>query len=206
VKIAVLASGSGSNLQALIDGCRSGAIPAEVALVVSDRPNCHALVRARQAGIPTRALRPKDFPDRQAFDGEAAAACAAADARLVVLAGFMRVLGPTFLERWGGRCINVHPSLLPAFPGLDAPAQALAYGVRVAGCTVHFVDAGTDTGPIILQEAVAVAVGDTPETLHRRIQALEWRLLPEAVRLFVTDRIRCSGRRVEIVEEAQAHA
>lgn len=206
MKIAVLASGSGSNLQAIMDACLSGVIAAEVALVVSDRPKCHALVRAVAAGIPTRGLRSKDYPDREAFDRAVSEACAASGAGLVVLAGFMRVLGPAFLDRWVQRCINVHPSLLPAFPGLDAPAQALAYGAKVTGCTVHFVDAGTDTGPIILQEAVPVEPDDTPETLHRRIQALEWRLLPEAIRLFVAGRLHCSGRRVEIVEEAEAHA
>jgi len=199
VKLAVLASGTGSNLQAVIDGCRSGEIPARIALVLSDRPAAPALQRARDAGIPTRVVRPRDFADRAACDAAIAAACGEAGADLTVLAGFMRILGPAFVDRFAGRCINVHPSLLPAFPGLDAPAQALAYGVRLTGCTVHFVDGGTDTGPIILQEAVAVQPGDTAETLHGRIQAVEWRLLPAAVRLIAAGRLRVEGRRVEIV-------
>lgn len=199
MKLAVLASGTGSNLQAVIDGCRSGEIPARIALVLSDRPAAPALQRARDAGIPTRVVRPRDFADRAACDAAIAAACGEAGADLTVLAGFMRILGPAFVDRFAGRCINVHPSLLPAFPGLDAPAQALAYGVRLTGCTVHFVDGGTDTGPIILQEAVAVQPGDTAETLHGRIQAVEWRLLPAAVRLIAAGRLRVEGRRVEIV-------
>lgn len=199
MNLAVLASGSGTNLQALIDARRDGTLPAEIALVLSDRPAAPALDRARAVGIATAVVRPRDFPERGASDAALAAACARAGADLIVLAGYMRILGPAFLDRYAGRCLNVHPSLLPAFPGLDAPAQALAYGVRVTGCTVHLVDAGTDTGPIVLQEPVPVEPGDTPETLHRRIQSAEWRLLPEAVRLFAAGRLRLEGRRVEIV-------
>lgn len=198
MKLAVLASGAGTNLQAVIDGCRSGEIPAEVALVLSDRPTAGALQRASAAGIPTHVVRPREFDDRTACDAAISTACAEAGAGLVVLAGFMRLLGPAFLGRWAGRCINVHPSLLPAFPGIDAPAQALAYGVRLTGCTVHFVDEGADTGPIILQDVVPVEPDDNAEALHRRIQAVEWRLLPEAIRLFAAGRLRVRGRRVEI--------
>jgi phosphoribosylglycinamide formyltransferase-1 len=204
VRVAVLASGSGSNLQALLDACRSRQLAAEVCLVLSDRPSAHALERARAAGVPRRTLRPRDFPSREAHDRAMAEACAAAGAGLCVLAGYMRVVGPGFLERWAGRCINVHPSLLPAFPGLDAPAQALAYGAKVTGCTVHFVDGGVDTGPIILQEAVAVRADDTPQSLHQRIQKAEWRLLPEAVGLFAAGRLHVDGRRVHIVREVEA--
>ena len=197
----MLASGSGSNLQALLDACASGAVPARVVAVLSDRPGARALERARAAGVAATSLRPRDYPDRGAHDAALAEACAAAGADLVVLAGYMRVVGPDFLRRWPQRCLNVHPSLLPAFPGLDAPAQALAYGAKVTGCTVHFVDDGVDTGPIILQEALAIEPGDTPETLHRRIQALEWRLLPQAVALCAAGGLSVQGRRVRIVGE-----
>lgn len=201
--LAVLVSGSGSNLQAILDACAQGGLAARVCLVLADRPGCLALERAGRAGVPTRLLRPRGGAGRAAFDQAAADACLGAGARLVVLAGFMRLLGPAFLEVWQGRCLNVHPSLLPAFPGLDAPAQALAYGARVAGCTVHFVDAGTDSGPIVLQEAVPVRPEDTAQTLHRRIQALEWRLLPEAIGLFAAGRLSIEGRRVRILEGAE---
>jgi len=198
VKVAVLASGSGSNLQALLDGCAAGTVPAQVALVLSDRPSAGALQRAARAAVATAVLRPRDFPDRQAHDAALAEACAACGAGLVVLAGYMRVVGPAFLARWQGRCLNVHPSLLPAFPGLDAPAQALAYGVRLTGCTVHFVDSGVDSGPVILQEAVPVVDGDSAESLHRRIQQAEWRLLPRAVALFASGALEVDGRRVRV--------
>jgi phosphoribosylglycinamide formyltransferase-1 len=196
--IAVLCSGAGTNLQALIDGCRDGRVPAVISAVLADRVQAPALERAARAGIPVRVLRPRDFADRAAHDRALAEAAAASGASLVVLAGYMRIVGDAFLERWEGRCINVHPALLPAFPGLDAPAQALAYGAKVTGVTVHFVDRGVDTGPIIAQEAVPVLAGDSPESLHRRLQAVEHRLLPEAVALAVTGRLRLSGRVVDV--------
>jgi phosphoribosylglycinamide formyltransferase-1 len=191
-RIAVLASGEGTNLQALIDA----GLP--VGLVLSDKPRARALDRARQAGIRAEVVRPRDFPDRAAFDAALAERCRPFE--LVCLAGFMRLLGPAFVEPFAGRCLNVHPALLPAFPGLDAPGQAIAHGVKVSGCTVHLVDAGCDTGPIVLQEAVPVREDDTPETLHARIQAVEHRLLPRAARLFLEGRLRVEGRRVRILE------
>jgi phosphoribosylglycinamide formyltransferase-1 len=191
VSVAVLVSGQGTNLQALLDA----GLP--VRLVVSDRAQAPALARARAAGVPARVVRLRDFPDREAFDEALAEAVGRAD--LVVHAGFMRILGPRYVDRLEGRCINVHPSLLPAFPGLRAPAQALAYGVKVTGATVHFVDRGVDTGPIILQEPVEVRPDDTEESLHARIQRVEWRLLPEAVRLFLAGRLRIEGRRVLVL-------
>jgi len=202
MNVAVLASGRGTNLRALLQACAAGAVPARVCLVLSDRPGAPALGRGRAAGVPCRVLAPRDFPQREAHDRALAEACRAAGAGLVVLAGYMRLLGPAFLEPWAGRCINVHPSLLPAFPGLEAPAQALAYGARVTGATVHFVDGGADTGPVILQEAVAIEPDDTPDLLHARIQAVEWRLLPRAVALFAAGRLALDGRRVRIREEA----
>lgn len=201
LRLAVLVSGSGTNLQAILDGCLDGQIPAQVVVVISDRTRALALERARKAGVPAVVVRRRDHADQQGFDQALSEACAAASVDLVVYAGFMRVVGSHFLEHWQGRCINVHPSLLPAFPGLDAPAQALAYGVRITGCTVHFMDAGVDTGPIILQEAVPVEADDTPERLHERIQHAEWRILPEAIRLFAAGRLRLEGRRVQIANE-----
>lgn len=168
-----------------------------VGLVISDRPGAGALARARAAGVPTWVLRPRDFPHRDAFDRALAEACSGAE--LVCLAGFMRLLGPEFVSRFRNRCLNVHPSLLPAFPGLNAPAQALAHGVKVSGCTVHFVDEGCDTGPIVAQEAVPVLEDDTPERLHRRIQEVEHRLYPKAIRWFLEGRLVVEGRRVRIL-------
>jgi phosphoribosylglycinamide formyltransferase-1 len=194
-RIAVLASGGGTNLQALLDA----GLP--VALVLSDKPGSGALERARAAGVPAEAVLPRDFPDRAAFDAALAERCRGFD--LVCLAGFMRLLGPAFVEPFAGRCLNVHPALLPAFPGLNAPAQAIAHGVKVSGCTVHLVDAGCDTGPIVLQEAVPVHEDDTPETLHARIRSAEHRLLPEAARLFLEGRLRVDGRRVRILREVR---
>ena len=199
LRVAVLVSGGGTNLQALLDAEAAGPWPARVVRVVADRRSAGALERARRAGVPTRVVRPRDFADRAAFDAALTASLTEADADLVVHAGFMRIVGPAYLAVWRGRCINVHPSLLPAFPGLDAPRQALEYGVRYSGCTVHFVDEGVDTGPVILQEPVPVRQDDTAETLHRRIQEAEWRLLPAVVRLAAQGRLRLEGRRVRIL-------
>lgn len=194
--LAVLASGRGSNLQAILDACATPGFPARVAVVVSDRERALALERAAARGVPTRCLSPKDFPDRGAYDEALACAAAVSADTLVCLAGFMRVLGPPFVRRFPGRIMNVHPSLLPAFPGLAAQRQALEYGVRVAGATVHFVDEGVDTGPIILQASVPVHPDDTEESLSARILREEHRLYPEAIRLYAEDRLHLAGRRV----------
>ena len=177
VKLGVLVSGSGTNLQAILDATRAGALDAEVKVVLSNQPNVRALERAEAAGVPTRIISHRDFADRGAFDAEVVAALQKAEVTFVVLAGFMRVLGTAFLDAFPWRVINIHPALLPAFPGVHAQRQALAYGVKVAGCTVHFVDAGTDTGPIIAQAAVHVLDTDTEETLSARILEKEHRLL-----------------------------
>jgi phosphoribosylglycinamide formyltransferase 1 len=177
VKLGVLVSGSGTNLGAILDAMRTGALDAEVKLVISNLPNVRALERAQAAGVPTRVISHRDFSDRAAFDAEVALALQNAEVTYIVLAGFMRVLTATFLETFPWRVINIHPALLPAFPGIHAQRQALAYGVKVAGCTVHFVDAGTDTGPIIAQAAVPVLDADTEETLSARILEKEHRLL-----------------------------
>lgn len=199
MRVAVLVSGSGTNLQALLDAQRAKTLGAKVAVVISNKPGVAALDRAAQAGVPTVVISHKDYGSREGFDAALAAAVRAWSADLVVLAGFMRLLTPTFLNDFPGRVINIHPSLLPAFPGVDAQAQAWHYGVKVTGCTVHFVDAGTDTGAIIAQSSVAVHDDDTVDTLRARILAEEHQLLPRVVSLFAQGRVRAEGRRVKIV-------
>jgi phosphoribosylglycinamide formyltransferase-1 len=197
LRVAALVSGRGSNLQAILDAAR-GDFPARVVLVVSDREGAHALVRARAAGVPDVWVNPKDFADRAAFDAAVAARIDEAGADLVCLAGYMRILGPAFVRGYRGRLMNIHPALLPAFPGLHAQRQALDYGVKVSGATVHFVDEGVDTGPIIVQASVPVLADDTEETLSNRILAEEHRLYVEAIRLFALGRLAIDGRRVRI--------
>jgi phosphoribosylglycinamide formyltransferase 1 len=193
-RVVVLVSGSGSNLQALIDADDLGAT---IARVVSDRPEAKGLVRAEAAGIETVVVDRGSHPDRPTWEAALMGAVADAAPDLVVLAGFMRILSGAFVNRWP--TINVHPSILPAFAGAHAVDEALAHGVKVTGCTVHFVDEEVDAGPIIAQEALAIAPGDTKETLHPRIQQLEHRLLPEAVALFCSDRLVIDGRHVRIL-------
>jgi len=195
-RVVVLVSGDGSLLQSLIDAATDPAYPAAVVGVVADRPGVRALERAAVAGIDTAVVRPADHVHRPAWDAALTAATAAQQPDLVVLAGFSRLVGPVFLERFGGRTLNSHPALLPAFPGLHAPRDALAHGVKVTGATLFLVDAGTDTGPIVAQVAVAVAEDDTETSLHERIKQAERRMLPEhlgrlAARGFVLD-----GRKV----------
>ena len=196
--VAVLCSGRGSNLQAILDACAAPGFPARVALVLSDRERAPALDRAQRAGVAARFVNPKDFGDRAAFEAALVAELERHGVELVCLAGFMRVLGPEFIRRFQGRIMNVHPSLLPAFPGLAAQRQALAYGVRVAGATVHFVDEGVDTGPVILQASVPVHPDDTEEALSARILHEEHRLYPQAIRLFAEGRLDVAGRRVSV--------
>lgn len=200
--LGVLASGRGSNLQAILDATAAPAFPARVAVVVSDREAARALERARAAGVPAIHLNPKDFADRGAYDEAVAATLQAHGVDLVCLAGYMRILSPAFVRRFAGRILNVHPSLLPAFPGLHPQRQALEHGVRVAGATVHFVDHGVDTGPIVLQASVPVLAGDTEESLAARILDAEHRLYPAAIRLFAEGRLRVAGRQV-VIEEAR---
>ncbi len=200
--LGVLASGRGSNLQAILDAIAAGRCPARVGVVVSDRKDAPALDRARRAGSRAVHLDPHAFPDRAAFDAAVAAVLDEHGVGLVCLAGYMRVLSPEFVRRYRMRILNVHPALLPAFPGLHAQRQALEHGVRVAGVTVHFVDEGVDTGPIVLQGAVPVLPGDTEETLAGRILVEEHRLYPEAIRLFAEGRLEVTGRRVRVREEA----
>jgi len=175
--LGVLISGTGTNLQAILDATRAGRLDARIRIVVSNRADAAGLRRAEGAGVPTRVVPHGEFPDRESFERALVDALREAGASWVVLAGFMRLLTPEFLGAFPDRVLNIHPALLPAFPGVDAQAQALAYGVRVAGCTVHLVDAGTDTGPIIAQAVVPVDDDDTRETLQQRILAREHELL-----------------------------
>ena len=182
LELGVLVSGSGTNLQAILDAVAGGELDARVRIVVSNKPGVLALERAERAGVPSLVIRHQDFGTREDFDHELVSALQGAGARLVVLAGFMRVLTPGFLRAFPGRVVNIHPSLLPSFPGVRAQAQALAHGVKVTGCTVHFVDEGVDTGPIIAQRAVPVLDADTATTLTTRILEQEHSLLVEALR------------------------
>jgi phosphoribosylglycinamide formyltransferase-1 len=177
VKLGILVSGSGTNLQAILDAVKTGAIDAEVGVVISNQSGVKAIERAESAGVPVRVIAHRDFADRAAFDAALVTALREAGAEYVVLAGFMRVLTPVFLDAFPWRVVNIHPALLPAFPGVHAQRQALAYGVKVAGCTVHFVDSGTDTGPIIAQAVVPVLDTDDEATLGARILREEHRLL-----------------------------
>jgi phosphoribosylglycinamide formyltransferase 1 len=193
--IGVLISGRGSNLQALIDAIASRSLQARIAVVISNRHDAAGLQRAESAGIETLVLNHREFPDRPAFDTAVASELQRRGVELVCLAGFMRLVGPPLLEAYPQAILNIHPSLLPAFPGVDAQAQAIAYGVKISGATVHFVTGELDGGPIILQSAVPVQYGDTAESLGARILEVEHRLYPEAVRQVLAGGWRVDGRR-----------
>src|SRR5215467_5516764 len=195
-RIGVLLSGRGSNFEALADSVSAGRIPgAEIALVVSNREGAPGLERARARGLPAQVIASKGL-EREAFDRLVAAALSAAGVELVCLAGYMRLLSPYFVAAFPERILNIHPSLLPSFPGLESQRQAIEYGVRYAGCTVHFVDENLDAGPIVLQAVVAVEDEDTEETLSARILKEEHRIYSEAVRLVLEGNYRIAGRRV----------
>jgi phosphoribosylglycinamide formyltransferase-1 len=194
-RIGVLISGRGSNLQALIDATRDGRLNATIALVLSNRAAAAGLMRAREAGVSTSVLLPRDYADRASYDAALAAALAAADVSLVCLAGYMRLVGRPLLEAFPNRILNIHPSLLPAFPGLHAQQQALAHGVRVSGATVHFVTEGLDDGPIVEQAAVPVMAGDSVDALAARILVEEHRIYPAAVNRVLDGGWRIEGRR-----------
>ncbi|HHY47916.1 MAG TPA: phosphoribosylglycinamide formyltransferase [Firmicutes bacterium] len=196
--LGVLASGRGSNLVAIMDAIDEGRLSARVLVVVSDQENAPALARARERGVEAIALPRSRFRSREDHDNAIASILVERGVDLVVLAGYMRILSKAFIKRFEGRIMNIHPALLPSFPGLNAQAQALSYGVKVSGCTVHFVDEGVDTGPIILQRAVPVLEDDTPETLAERILRQEHEIYPEAIQLFAEGRLVIEGRRVRI--------
>ncbi len=194
----VLISGSGTNLRAILDRVADGSLACRIALVISNRPEAAGLERARTAGVPTRVIPHRDFPSRDAFDAALVDALRGAGVELVVLAGFDRLITTILLEAFPQRIMNIHPSLLPSFKGLHAQRQALEYGVRIAGATVHFVDEATDHGPIILQGAVAVEPEDTAESLGARILAVEHVIYPKAIQLFAEGRLVVEGRHVRI--------
>ncbi len=199
LKLGVLASGRGSNLQSIMDACDSGFIPGRVAVVISDNKDAYALERARRAGIPAVHVSTKDYKDKAEYEQNITSILNEHGVQLVCLAGYMRLVGKTLLNAFPGRIMNIHPALLPAFPGLHAQEQAWRYGVKFSGCTVHFVDEGMDTGPIILQAVVPVYDNDTVETLADRILQQEHRIYPEAVRLFATGKLVVEGRKVRIL-------
>jgi phosphoribosylglycinamide formyltransferase-1 len=197
--IAVLVSGSGSNLQAIIDAAERGDIPCRIGLVLSNRDDAYALERARKHGIPTEVVDHKSFQTREEFDARLVEILTERGVSLVCLAGFMRVLTPLFIRAFPHRIINIHPALLPSFPGTHGPRQALQYGARFAGCTVHFLDEGVDTGPVIVQAVVPVFDDDTEESLAARILVQEHRVYPMAIRLYFDGRLQIEGRRVRVL-------
>jgi phosphoribosylglycinamide formyltransferase-1 len=213
IRLGVLASGGGTNLQAILDACASRRISAEAAVVVSNVPGAGALERARRAGVPTEVLPSKGIADRDGYDLRLVETLRAHRVDLVCLAGYMRIVTGAFLRAFGPtpatrgcpRVVNVHPGLLPSFPGLHAPRQCVEYGARFAGCSVHFVDEGTDTGPVIVQAVVPVLPGDSEEALARRILEQEHRIYPQAIHWFAEGRLSLEGRRVT-VEGARAAA
>jgi phosphoribosylglycinamide formyltransferase-1 len=196
--LGVLLSGSGTNLQALIDAIDAGRLDARIAVVVSNRPDAYGLTRARARGLATETVLHTDFASREAFDARLVEVLRAHGVELVALAGFMRLVTPVLLEAFPARVLNIHPALLPAFPGLHGERQALAYGVRITGVTVHFVDEQTDHGPILVQAAVPVFSDDTEEALHLRIQRQEHRAYVRAIQLIAEGRVQIDGRRVVI--------
>ena len=196
--VAILISGRGSNMMSLVEAARDPNYPAEVILVISNRPEAPGLAWAAAQGLPTKVIDHKSYPNREDFDAALHEALVASGAEIVCCAGFMRLMTAGFVEKWSGRMLNIHPSLLPAFKGLDAQAQALATGVKIAGCTVHFVEPEMDSGPIIAQAAVPVVDDDTPDTLAARILSAEHKLYPHALRLVASGNARLEGRRVVV--------
>jgi phosphoribosylglycinamide formyltransferase-1 len=199
--VGILASGSGTNLQAIIDAIEDGQVPAEIRVVVCNRPQAKALERAERHGLPVEVVDHKAYPSREAFDERVVEVLREKEVELVCLAGFDRLLSPVFIRAFPERILNIHPALLPSFPGLHAQRQALEYGVRIAGCSVHIVDEKTDHGPIVIQAAVPVYSDDSLDSLTERILAEEHRIYPEAICLFAEGRIRVEGRRVRIIDE-----
>ncbi len=195
---AVLVSGFGSNLQAILDASSKKNYPAEVSLVMSNNPQATALKRAQKKKIPTCVVNHKDYDSRESFDQELIRQLDQANIELVILAGFLRVLSPLFVNHFRGRIMNIHPSLLPAFPGIHSIEKAWQYGVKVTGVTIHFIDEGTDTGPIIFQEALTILPKENLSHLENRVHQIEYRLLPEAIQLFAEKRLEVLGRKVFI--------
>ncbi len=198
VKLGVLISGTGSNLQAIIDAILRGDLKAEIRLVISNRPDAQGLKRARRHGIETAVIEHRKFASREDFDRAVLAALRDRSVELVALAGFMRLLSPVMIDAFPDRIMNIHNSLLPSFPGIHGPKDALEYGVKIAGCTVFFVTPGVDVGPVIVQAAVPVLAGDDEQRLAARILQQEHRIFPHAISLFQQGRLEINGRRVII--------
>ncbi len=199
-KLGVLCSGRGTDLQSIIDAIGRGEVDAQIAVVLTDKPEAFALERAKKAGIKAVCVNRKQYDGREPFEKALIAELEEAGVTLVVLAGFMRILTPVFVRHFAGRIMNIHPALLPSFPGAHAHRDVLAYGVKVSGCTVHFVDEGTDSGPIILQAAVPVLAGDTEETLGARVLEQEHIIYPQAIQLYCEGRLQVEGRQVRILD------
>ncbi|ATD80164.1 MULTISPECIES: phosphoribosylglycinamide formyltransferase [Desulfovibrio] len=198
LNIAILASGSGSNAQAIIDKAAAGVLDVNVCCIICNRPGAGVIERAAKAGIACVVLDHKAYPDRESYDRAVVQHLQKYDARLVVLAGYMRLLSPVFLDAFSGRVINIHPALLPSFPGVHGGADALEYGVRISGCTVHFVEEKMDGGPVIIQAAVPVNPGEDVDDLMQRIHAMEHRIYPQAIQWLAQNRISVWGREVHV--------
>ncbi len=201
LRIGVLASGGGTNLQSIIDGCAVGSINAEIVIVISNNPDAGALSRASKAGLTTKCINHREFTQREYFDKAVVATLVDNKIDLVVLAGFMRIIGKQFIAAFPNRIMNIHPALLPSFPGLHVQQQAIDYGARFSGCTVHFVDGGVDTGPIIIQAVVPILNHDTEQELAARILAQEHRIYPQAIQWFAQGKITLQGRKVIIADQ-----
>lgn len=196
--IGVLASGRGSNFQSIIDNIESGYINAKIAVLITDNPKAYAIERAKKHDIESLVINPKKFPDKDSFYTHLADELQKRGVNLVVLAGFMRVVGKPLIDRYRSKIMNIHPALLPSFPGLHSQKQAIDYGVKISGCTVHFVDEGVDTGPIIIQAAVPAYEDDTEDSLSERILKQEHIIFPLAIKLYADGKIRVEGRKVSI--------
>ena len=196
--IVVMASGRGTNLQAIIDATQSGFIPGKITLVISDNPDAFSLIRAQKAKIPTLVLDFKSFTGKKAYEDELLKVLKKENPSIICLAGYMRIVGKAIISQFYYRILNIHPSLLPAFPGLDAQKQALEYGVKVSGCTVHFVDEGMDSGPIILQAPVLIKDNDTVESLSQSILEKEHEIYCQAIKMLLEDKLMVQGRTVRV--------
>jgi phosphoribosylglycinamide formyltransferase-1 len=198
LKLGILISGNGSNLQSIVDNIEQGSLKAIIKIVVSNNPEAYGITRAKKHGIPVVVFKNDEFKNKEDFDSELVKILKNEGVELVILAGFMRIITPTLLKAFAGRIMNIHPALLPSFPGIHGQKQALDYGVKLSGCTVHFVDEGVDTGPIIIQSAVQVFDDDTEETLAARILKEEHKIYPRAIQFFAEGKIEINGRKVRI--------
>jgi phosphoribosylglycinamide formyltransferase-1 len=198
LKLGVLISGSGSNLQSIIDNIEKGSLKAVIKIVISNKPDAFGITRAKKHGIPFVVLKNGDFKSKEDFDSELIKILKDNSVDLVVLAGFMRIISPAFLKAFEQKIMNIHPALLPSFPGLHGQKQAFDYGVKFSGCTVHFIDEGVDTGPIIIQSVVPVLDDDTEETLAAKILKEEHKIYPQAIQLFADGKIEIRGRKVRV--------